>query len=205
MSAVYHSEHGQDKWLNDHIFHNRQNGIFVEFGAIDGMMFSNTRYFEMMLGWTGILIEADPVNFAALLASPRKAHKVLAAVEACYGLAKFERVPSVHGWGGLSATMEGQHKERIAEHGGSVGFFVPMVPLNDILAKCGITKIDYMSVDVEGAEYMALCNFDFDKYPTEIFEVENNYGRKDVEALMTSKGYEKIAQIQINDIFRRAQ
>ena len=49
----YHSEHGQDKWLNENIFKNKKYGIFVEVGAIDGLITSNSLFFERDLGWTG--------------------------------------------------------------------------------------------------------------------------------------------------------
>jgi hypothetical protein len=57
---LYHSEHGQDRWLNENIFKGRRNGVFVEFGALDGIYTSNSLFFERELGWTGVLIEADP-------------------------------------------------------------------------------------------------------------------------------------------------
>jgi hypothetical protein len=40
-------------------------GTFVELGALDGVLFSNTKFYEDTLGWTGVLIEAQPSNAAA--------------------------------------------------------------------------------------------------------------------------------------------
>ena len=37
----------------------KQTGLFVEVGAADGVVGSNTLAFEQ-LGWTGVLVEADP-------------------------------------------------------------------------------------------------------------------------------------------------
>jgi hypothetical protein len=35
----------------------KKNGIFIEFGACDGIKISNTYYLEKHLGWTGVLLE----------------------------------------------------------------------------------------------------------------------------------------------------
>jgi len=48
------------------------NRFFVECGALDGETRSNTLYFEKM-GWKGLLIEADPLNFKKLVQKNRKA------------------------------------------------------------------------------------------------------------------------------------
>ena len=44
----------------------RKPGVFVELGALDGKKFSNTFMLERCFGWRGILIEANPINFARL-------------------------------------------------------------------------------------------------------------------------------------------
>lgn len=49
-----------------------ENRFFVECGALDGETRSNTLYFERM-GWNGLLIEADPLNFKKLVKKNRKA------------------------------------------------------------------------------------------------------------------------------------
>lgn len=46
-------------------------GFFVEVGAYDGEMNSNTLYLELELGWTGLLIEPDDQNFDILQSKNR--------------------------------------------------------------------------------------------------------------------------------------
>ena len=43
-----------------------KNGFFVELGANDGILYSNTLHFELFQNWTGILIEPSPVEFKKL-------------------------------------------------------------------------------------------------------------------------------------------
>ena len=42
----YYSQFGQDKWLNENIFKDKQDGFFLEIGADDGIDKSNTKLFE---------------------------------------------------------------------------------------------------------------------------------------------------------------
>ena len=37
-----------------------RNGFYVELGANDGALASNSYYFELKKGWTGVLIEPSP-------------------------------------------------------------------------------------------------------------------------------------------------
>lgn len=48
------------------------NGFFIECGALDGETRSNTLYMEKFLNWSGLLIEADPLNFAQAVRKNRK-------------------------------------------------------------------------------------------------------------------------------------
>lgn len=49
----------------------QKNGFFIECGALDGLWLSNTFYFERLLGWKGVLIEADAFNFNQVLKKNR--------------------------------------------------------------------------------------------------------------------------------------
>lgn len=60
---TYHSELGQDKFLEAKFFKGKRNGVFIELGATDGVHNSNTLYYEKALGWTGLLIEPIPWYF----------------------------------------------------------------------------------------------------------------------------------------------
>eukprot|EP00929_Paragymnodinium_shiwhaense_P054742 TRINITY_DN27435_c0_g1_i10.p1 TRINITY_DN27435_c0_g1~~TRINITY_DN27435_c0_g1_i10.p1 ORF type:complete len:246 (-),score=10.52 TRINITY_DN27435_c0_g1_i10:570-1244(-) len=53
----------EDVDLLRHFFNNRCDGTYLEMGALDGRLFSNSFVFNRKLNWSGVLIEADPVNF----------------------------------------------------------------------------------------------------------------------------------------------
>lgn len=53
-----------------------EKGFFVEFGAADGIMFSNTRFLAAR-GWNGVFIESDPKLFPKLLENCMKLPNLL--------------------------------------------------------------------------------------------------------------------------------
>ncbi len=61
---LFHSSQAwQDEALNNLVFENRTNGTFVEFGASDGITFSNSLFFEKYLGWKGLCIEPSSKHY----------------------------------------------------------------------------------------------------------------------------------------------
>lgn len=55
---TYFSQHGEDKWIQENL-NPPDASRFCEVGAFDGLVGSNTLYFERK-GWTGLLIEPNP-------------------------------------------------------------------------------------------------------------------------------------------------
>ena len=64
---------GQPKILYDRIFKNRQitNGFYIEAGAFDGELSSNSLFYELKEGWDGLLIEPNPDAFEELKSKVR--------------------------------------------------------------------------------------------------------------------------------------
>ena len=55
-------------------------GFFFEAGAGDGEFISNTLRYEMNLGWSGLLVEANPELFSKLLKKNRKSWSINACI-----------------------------------------------------------------------------------------------------------------------------
>lgn len=64
-AAWSHGQFLQDLWVA-YETKMRTGGFFVEFGATDGIKFSNTRALETRLGWSGILAEPARICYPAL-------------------------------------------------------------------------------------------------------------------------------------------
>ena len=71
------------------LFNYKRNGFFIEAGAYDGKVYSNTLQLELRYNWTGILVEPNPDNFVKLLTKNRKSY----AIETCLSISdKVEEV-----------------------------------------------------------------------------------------------------------------
>ena len=155
MSKKYYSQVGQDKWVED-FFGSDKRGYFLDIGAYDGIKLSNTYYLERELGWTGICVEADPVVFK-ILESNRRCVTLNTAISDREGMVDFS--PS-----GLTG--------RIKEGGGTK---INSTTLRKLLQDLECPKtIDYISLDIEGFESIALEKFPFESHEFVLMTVEHN-------------------------------
>ena len=60
-------QEGQPIKVNDQIFKDKiKNGFYIEAGAYDGEMWSNSLFYEVEKGWNGLLVEAHPEAFGKM-------------------------------------------------------------------------------------------------------------------------------------------
>ena len=60
-TATSYAQFGQDRLLYD-FFEGKTNGTFVDIGAGEAIHYSNTYGLESQFGWTGVLVELDPIR-----------------------------------------------------------------------------------------------------------------------------------------------
>jgi len=143
----------QDRWCIDSVHHRKRGGFFVEFGAYDGVKFSNTVLLERQYRWQGICIEPHPIAFARL-ALNRRCRVLNCAVgsrEDTLTLSDAALVSSLAG-----TEVEGRPRRSLRVH---------VRRLDQILTETNApSTIDFMSVDVEGYEDEALLTFPFQRW-----------------------------------------
>ena len=138
----------------------RRPGTFVELGALDGVLYSNTYGLEACFDWRGLLVEADAGNFAKLQASARVATRAHAAV--CgpgEGTVPISTTPGQPwGSGDPTAMTEGRTRHFATHLAAKTTInLVPCKPLSTLMAAAGLRDgADFLSLDVEGAELMVL-------------------------------------------------
>jgi FkbM family methyltransferase len=152
----YVSQFGQDKWVIESLLPNKQKGTFVDIGANDGIIFSNTYFLETM-GWGGIAIEPIHSVYNELT---KNRHCV--TVNGCISPRSGKRLfRVVSGYpemlSGLVEEYDPRHLNRISNeietHGGKYeDIEVDCYNFNELLENNGISQVDYLSIDVEGAE-----------------------------------------------------
>jgi hypothetical protein len=146
-------------------------GTYVELGAFDGQRESNTRFFDVCLGWKGLLIEGNPESFEKVISHRPFAHKMSLAPSCS---ADYERVNKTVSFYRYPMTNVGL-VDRAITYQGKPTVDVPCGPLGPILldvfggataaAAAGdppaVAEILFFSLDVEGAERLVLDTIDF--------------------------------------------
>jgi FkbM family methyltransferase len=201
---TFHSQYGQDEFVAGLI--PGRGRIFVEFGALDGLMDSNSLYFERERGWNGLLIEANPASFEKLKQNRPNAKLCNAAIFDRNGTAEFEMIDGgFYGWSGITQSMEPAHRQRIAQQIPASQRSLVSVPcrtLDDVLGEFGIRHIDYLSIDVEGAELAILKAFPFARYSIDVLGVEDNFGNPELDALLRANGFNFLQKVGSDRFYR---
>ncbi|MEM7057356.1 MAG: FkbM family methyltransferase [Pseudomonadota bacterium] len=199
----YFSQAGQDAYLDERIFKGKREGVFVEIGGYDGVTGSNCLFFEMMRGWSGIVIEPSPTFFERA-ASTRKATCLQVALADQEGEAEFLEVQEGFSqMSGLTASYDEGLRNQVESdprHKGEL-IKVKTQTLEQILDHAEFSQIDYISLDVEGGEMSVLSSFPFDKYDIRAWTIENNTSDTEVPELMMSKGYQRVEAIGVDDVY----
>jgi FkbM family methyltransferase len=180
----------QDLWVAYETGRKRE-GFFVEFGATDGVKFSNTHYLENELGWTGILAEPGRVWHEALGKSRRCAiDERCVWKESGHKVVFNEAKVAVHSTIDIYSEQDGLADSR--QNG--LKYEVETVSLNDLLAFHNAPRrIDYLSIDTEGSEVDILSALDFEAWDIRLITVEHNHTEKRAELvnLLGAKGYRR--------------
>jgi FkbM family methyltransferase len=158
------------------------NGFFIEAGANDGFTQSNTYYLEKMRKWSGLLIEPEPK-----LAEECRKNRNQPVIEAALVERALDGVQVELHTAGLMSTISGALGDAeateahvrmglaVQELPASLIRLVPGRSLSRLLDEIGLAEgreIDFLSLDVEGAEPAALAGLDFTRHAPRYICVE---------------------------------
>jgi FkbM family methyltransferase len=181
FNGSYFALNNLDRKLEKYVDYD--NGFFVELGANDGVDQSNSLYFELNRGWKGLLIEPCPNKFLScnLNRSPQNHIFCNACVSFEY---KKNYVDITYGnLMSISKNLELDVADKHQHIVNSKQFLAPFEPifnfgavamtLTALLDKSKAPKlIDFISLDVEGAELEVLKGIDFSKYNFKFMLIE---------------------------------
>ncbi|ELU17724.1 hypothetical protein CAPTEDRAFT_217868 [Capitella teleta] len=105
-----YSQVGQSP-LVDKLLGRKTEGFHLEVGAANGETMSNSLFFELERNWTGLLIEANPIFYEAMLRRNRHAY----SINACLSPNNRTQVLAFNPAGligGLFGSMDDTHKKR---------------------------------------------------------------------------------------------
>ena len=198
-TAHFYSQNGEDVILNA-LFKNRNNGVFVEVGCIDGKRFSNTLTFEER-GWNGLCVEAHS-GYIDLLRKNRPNSII------CHCAAGAQNAGSVSFYAnsrGSLSTLDRSNETLFRSQYGAwfTGFeqqTVALKRLDTLFKEHGITTIDIVSIDIEGSEVDALRGIDLSIYRPSVFVIESSSPAEEsaIDTILIPKGYRKEYQVSSN-------
>jgi FkbM family methyltransferase len=202
----FYGQMGEDVHIHKTYFPTLRNGTFVEMGALDGVKYSNTKFFEDTMKWSGVLIEPIPSAFAKLQINRPRCKLFQCAVstnEGTLDIYDHDAVSSVKK-NTTDDFYDGWHKDKNIEL-----IQVPARRLDSILHEAGVKRIDFWSLDVEGSEVEVLQTMDW-SIPVGVLCIETQTGQmKDIcDRILTHNGLrysETFAhnEIWVNPYFRR--
>ena len=192
---------GEDITIYEKFFHNASyisnSHFYMEIGAHDGVRESNSRFFDLCLGWQGVLVEPHPQNYEQMRQLRPSAHH-LGIAPSC-NTSDVVMFPA-HLYTSAVANEKGATLE------------IHCGPLSYYLDQLGIDDIDFWSLDVEGSELDVLQTVDFDKVSIDVIIAENTNrlpGKEklaeEVRSYLLQKGYLVLKSVGVHksDIFLR--
>lgn len=204
VERVFYSQYCEDMHLFSKYFNAKKSGIYIEIGAIDGIRFSNTKFFEDHLSWTGFLIEPFPSMFKQLKLNRPKSTNLNFAISEKEG---FVEMYANHEKNAVNSIVKNTSNSFFKKHHygtKSKIIKVKSLPLHKLINKNNCPKIDLFSIDVEGSELELLRTFDWN-IKVKVFLIEFNEYTKDqheeIRNLLREKGYKFSEKFSINEIW----
>ena len=194
---MFNSQDNQDKYLETNIFKGYKNGFYVDVGAHDGISINNTLYFEKNNNWTGINIEPIKKVFDRLVINRPNNINLNCAVCNNDGETEFLcNIGYTEMISGIKDNFDIRHLYRLQRENTQYGSITEVIKvetkkLETILDENDISHINYLSIDVEGAEFEVIKSINFDKVFIDVIGFENNYNNVSVPIVeyLQNKGF----------------
>ena len=194
---MFHSQDNQDKYLETNIFKGYKNGFYVDVGAHDGISINNTLYFEKNNNWRGINIEPIKKVFDKLVINRPNNINLNCAVCNNDGETDFLcNTGYTEMISGIKDNFDMRHLQRLQNENIQHGSITEVIKvetkkLETILHENDISHINYLSIDVEGAEFEVIKSINFDKVFIDVIGFENNYNDVSVPIVeyLQNKGF----------------
>jgi FkbM family methyltransferase len=162
---------------------------FVEFGACDGLIYSNTYALERIYGWSGLLAE-PAIAYQDALRINRKSEIETRCIWGSSGeFISFREEPE-----GEYSSVVG-NSSNLYSKSESVSYEVETISLMDTLMSHNAPqKINFLSIDTEGSEWEIIKRFDFSQYEFSFLSIEHNFSenRNKVFHRLTANGYYRV-------------
>lgn len=157
-----------EDFILDGVFSDVGSGVYVDVGGGHPVA-DNVSYHFYLKGWEGLVVEPQ-TKLAALYGRLRPRDRVVDnPVGAANGKAVFHEVDRLHGF----STLVHVNAQRAAQQGVGIESAMRTIStLSSQLDSFGMTKIDFLKIDVEGAEAAVIAGLDLERHRPKVFCVE---------------------------------
>lgn len=199
----FYSQFKQDEFLEKYIFKGHKNGVFMDVGAHDGIEFNNTLFFEENHNWKGFNFEPIKKVYNKLIVNRPNCININSAVCNHNGNAEFlcndgytEMIS------GLKDNYDSRHLDRLnyenkVTNSTTETITVDTKRIETFCDEHNINHINYLSIDVEGAEFEVIKSINFEKVFIDVIGFESNYHFESIPIVkyLEDKGYRFIIQL----------
>jgi FkbM family methyltransferase len=152
----------------DLVFADQEDGAYVDVGGGHPVA-DNVSFWFYLKGWRGLIVEPQQA-LAGLYPHVRpRDHAVSCLAGRAEGEAEFHLVSKLHGF----STTVREHAAGTGRFG--VDYTTERRPVRTLAALCaeaGLTRIDFLKIDVEGAEAEVIAGMDFGRWRPRVVLVE---------------------------------
>jgi len=197
VEELLHGEVGQPLDVDNIVFKGKlKNGFFVEAGSHNSEKNSDSLYFEVIHGWTGLLVEPHPLTYV----EGREKHRKATTIQTCLStrtkpeMVHFDLFGSVR-----NSTSRESMSGIVPESRGNDTVEMQCLPLYSILMAMDNPTVHYFSLDIEGAEFAVLKTIPWDLVDIQVLSVETHLAgrifpgnRQDMINYMDQVGYRHV-------------
>jgi len=179
-----HSRQGEE-WMIRDFFADARDGVFADVGANDYQRDSNTYFLETTLGWSGVAVEPQ-VKFAADYAAHRPRTRFIPLFVSDRSNEKAVLYMT------SNDLIASSNQAFIAKEGESnpTPVEVNTTTLDDVLTRAGLSKLDFLSIDVELHEPEVLRGFSIDRWKPRLVCIESHFEvRQAIVDYFITRGY----------------
>lgn len=173
-------------------FAGKRAGTFLDVGCAHYRSGSMTYFLEKDFGWSGVAVDALE-HWAADYRTHRPGTRFFAYIVTDENGA---RQPFYRLTGDIGSTALADRAGKIEDEFDGIEvteILVPTTTLDALLEREGVTKIDFLSMDIEGGEPKALAGFDIERFQPDLVGIEAlPETREAILRYMSEHGYRRI-------------
>jgi FkbM family methyltransferase len=208
MTMVSYAQNGEDVVL-DRAFPRGHAGFYIDAGASDPTVHSVTKHFYDR-GWHGVNVEPAEVAIRALRdARPRDVNLHLGLAATAGHMTFYDLPPEMTGCSTFVESLAEEYREKGWE---ATAISVEVKTLAQVFEEHAVDRtVDFLKVDVEGAEADVLAGGDFERFRPRVVIVEATVPGTSVpahepwEAAMLEAGYQFVLFDGLNRFYVRQE